>query len=159
MGTSDLLPHDQPPADLRALLATKLGAPLLREQLVPRVQLFARLDQGLRLRHPLLLVVGPAGSGKSTLVASWLASRASAERQPQAGERPGSENVDSAPRSCWLSLDADDNDPQRFFSYLLAALRQVAPGLGTATASLLGGPHLPSLSTKGRTRQTYSPGL
>jgi LuxR family maltose regulon positive regulatory protein len=145
MGISDLLPHDQPPADLRALLATKLGAPLLRGRLVPRVQLFARLDQGLR--HPLLLVVGPAGSGKSTLVASWLASRANAERQPQAGERPGSEKVDSVPRSCWLSLDAGDNDPQRFFSYLLAALRQVAPGLGTATASLLGGPHLPTCET------------
>lgn len=144
MGISDLLLHGQPPADLRALLATKLGAPLLRGQLVPRVQLFARLDQGLRLRHPLLLVVGPAGSGKSTLVASWLASRANAAQQSQACERPGSEHIDTAPRSCWISLDPGDNDPQRFFSYLLAALRQVAPGLGTATASLLGGPHQPT---------------
>jgi LuxR family transcriptional regulator, maltose regulon positive regulatory protein len=151
MGIRNLLPHDQSPANRCALLATKLGAPLLRSQLVPRTQLIARLDQGLCLHHPLLLVVGPAGSGKSTLVASWLAERMKDEggRVKDKGFTDHAEAASfiphpSALRSSWLSLDAGDNDPQRFFSYLLAALRQVAPGLGTATASLLGGPQLPT---------------
>ena len=35
----------------------------------------------------------------------------------------------------WLSLDPSDDDPVRFWSYVIAALRRVAPGFG---GSLLG---------------------
>jgi LuxR family maltose regulon positive regulatory protein len=60
------------------------------------------LDAGLADAR-LILVSAPAGYGKTTLLADWLAG----SRIP-AG---------------WVSLDATDNDPARFFRYLLAAAR------------------------------------
>jgi len=62
------------------------------------------LDAGVQGR--LTLLTGPAGSGKTVLLSSWAAT----------AELPGP--------VAWLSLDAADNDPARFWSYLLAALRQ-----------------------------------
>ncbi len=60
----------------------------------------------------LILVSAPAGAGKTTVLASWRADPA--EQRPFA----------------WLSLDGRDNDPVRFWSYVLAALRTVAPAMG-----------------------------
>jgi LuxR family transcriptional regulator, maltose regulon positive regulatory protein len=85
------------------LLTTKLYAPPLRPNLVPRPHLVERLDEGLRLGRKLTLVSAPAGFGKTTLVSAWA-------------------------RTCdwpvaWLSLDEGDNDPVRFLTYLSAALR------------------------------------
>jgi LuxR family maltose regulon positive regulatory protein len=67
------------------------------------------LDAGVQGR--LVLLTGPAGSGKTVLLSAWATT----------AELPGP--------VAWLSLDAADNDPARFWSYLLAALRQsgVAP--------------------------------
>jgi len=59
-------------------------------------------------RHPLTLVRAPAGFGKSTLL-QQLAQCASQDS-----------------RVVWLSLDGDDNDPNRFLVSLIAALRDVA---------------------------------
>ena len=59
----------------------------------------ARLGEALRLRHRLTLVSAKAGTGKTTLVSEWLHEQ----------ERPAK----------WLSLDGNDNDPRRFFSYLI----------------------------------------
>jgi len=53
------------------LLATKLYTPPLHSTLVPRPHLLKRLTQGLENR--LILISGPAGSGKTTL-SEWLAS-------------------------------------------------------------------------------------
>jgi LuxR family maltose regulon positive regulatory protein len=95
-------------ADLIA--ATKLHIPAPRPGLVARPSLLARLssDGGPRLT----LLVAPPGYGKTTLLAQWHASPT--ERRAFA----------------WLSLDPDDNDPVRFWSSAIAALRTVAPGAG-----------------------------
>jgi LuxR family maltose regulon positive regulatory protein len=86
------------------LLATKLHRPRPTSKLVARPRLTQRLDEGLRDGHRLFLVVAPAGYGKTTVVADWL----DKIRTP----------------SAWLSLDEADNDPLRFFTYLVAALQK-----------------------------------
>jgi LuxR family transcriptional regulator, maltose regulon positive regulatory protein len=71
---------------------------------VARQRLLELLDAGVQGR--LTLLTGPAGSGKTVLLSSWATT----------AELPGP--------VAWLSLDGADNDPARFWSYLLAALRQ-----------------------------------
>jgi len=101
------------------LLATKLYIPPPAPTLVQRARLLARLDAGTQRK--LTLVSAPAGFGKTTLVSSWIAGA-----QASAGRRVA-----------WLSLDAGDNDPARFITYLVAALRTVAPDVGAEVLSLL----------------------
>ncbi|HEX4898375.1 MAG TPA: hypothetical protein VFV53_08480, partial [Candidatus Limnocylindrales bacterium] len=91
------------------VLETKLTPPRVRAEHVSRRQLLAALRDGDARK--LTLVAAPPGFGKSTLLAEWAAS-------------PG------APAVAWLSLDENDNDPARFFTYVAAALRRVEPGLG-----------------------------
>jgi len=92
------------------VIATKLFRPSLKQQSVERTRLHAELRQGLTL--PLTLVVAPAGWGKSTLVADWLAR--------------------DAVTAGWVSLDSGDNDPKRFWRYLLLAADQTGSAAGTA---------------------------
>lgn len=54
-----------------ALLKTKLFIPLIRAERVPRPRLIAQLNAGVQ--RALILVAAPAGFGKTTLVAEWLA--------------------------------------------------------------------------------------
>src|SRR5918992_4348277 len=103
------------------LLATKVYAPRWRRGLVSRPRLIARLDQGSERK--LTLVSAPAGFGKSTLLAEWLSG-------PSASDRP----------AAWVSLDPSDNDPARFWAYVIAALQTVRDGLGAAALSLLHAP-------------------
>ena len=100
------------------LLATKLHVPGPRPDLVPRPRLTARLDEGLA--RGLVLVCAPAGYGKTVLLADW----ARRGRPPVA----------------WLSLDAGDNDPARFWRHAVAALDRARPGTGGRVAPLLGPP-------------------
>ena len=58
------------------LLETKLYAPRPRSGLVPRPRLTERLDRGTESK--LTLVSAPAGFGKTTLLAEWLAARPAA---------------------------------------------------------------------------------
>ncbi|MBA2377569.1 MAG: LuxR family transcriptional regulator, partial [Rubrobacter sp.] len=83
------------------ILATKLFAPPPRAEAVLRPRLTRRMNEGRKLT----LVCAPAGYGKTTLVGEWAAE----------GDRP----------VAWLSLDEGDNDPTRFMTYLVAALRTV----------------------------------
>jgi LuxR family maltose regulon positive regulatory protein len=92
------------------LLKTKLYVPLTRPDRVPRPRLIERLEEGLRLGCKLTLLSAPAGFGKTTLLAEWMAAL---ERSP--ADEPSSQ-------VCWLALDYDDNDPIRFLTYLIAAL-------------------------------------
>ncbi len=105
------------------LLRTKLNRPTLPSDYVQRAVLKERLDAASH--HPVILVSAPAGYGKSTLVSYWLASI----------EKP----------SAWLSLDEDDNDLQRFLSYLVAAIHTVAPDALSETQSLIDASTLPPL--------------
>jgi len=77
--------------------------PPVRADWVSRPRLLGRLEQ---VRHTkLTLLSAPAGFGKPTLLSEWVA---------------GCE----APVA-WLSLDRDDNDPARFWCYVIAALRTI----------------------------------
>ena len=98
-----------------ALIHTKLHPLPLRPDLVPRSRLLERLGTGLTQRRKLTLVVAPAGFGKSTLVAAWVALLAEGPWQ-----------------TAWISLDARDADPLRFLQYMVAALRRLYPTFAPA---------------------------
>src|SRR5207342_1116668 len=100
------------------LLATKLHLPRLQPGFVPRLRLVEALDEGLARR--LILVCAPAGFGKTALLADWA----------RRGGRP----------VAWLSLDAGDNDPARFWRHAVAALDRARPGTAERVAPLLGPP-------------------
>lgn len=97
------------------LIRTKLHLPFIRPELVPRPRLQEQIAQGLR--GPLTLITAPAGFGKTTLVASCIASCGSTV--------------------AWLSLDKDDNQAGRFLSYLVAALQEADNTIGSEAAQLL----------------------
>jgi LuxR family maltose regulon positive regulatory protein len=101
-----------------SLLATKRYVPRRRASLVSRPRLLARLDQGAG--NPLTLIAAPAGSGKTTLLADWLAA-------PQADQRA----------TAWVSLDPGDNDPVRFWTYVMTSLQEALPGTGDHALALL----------------------
>jgi LuxR family maltose regulon positive regulatory protein len=101
------------------ILATKLFAPPPRANAVARQRLIARMDDGVRSRRKLTLISAPAGFGKTTLLSQWIA--ATRRREPEV-------------RVAWLSLDASDNDPARFLSYLAAALHSADAAFGSDDA-------------------------
>jgi LuxR family maltose regulon positive regulatory protein len=88
--------------------------------------LVERLCQGAERR--LTLVTAPAGFGKSTLLAEWLATS-------PAGERA----------TAWVSLDAGDNDPAIFWAYVVAALQTIQAGIGGNALALLSSPQPPPI--------------
>ena len=110
------------------LLTTKLHLPAPRRDLVQRPHLRQRLDQAVRLGHKLSLVSAPAGFGKTTLVATWLAS-----------------SEETLSRPAWLSLDEEDNDPARFWTYVIAALNTIDEGLGQEALAALRSSQRPPL--------------
>jgi LuxR family maltose regulon positive regulatory protein len=81
------------------------------------------LSDGLEAGRRITLVSAPAGFGKTTCVAAWL------------------ETLDCP--LAWLSLEPADDDPGRFFAYLLAAVQQVDADLGRAIEGLLRAGQLP----------------
>lgn len=68
----------------------------------------------------LTLISAPAGFGKTTLVGEWI----TYSKQPVA----------------WVSLDAGDNDPTRFWSYFIAALQTRENDLGRDALAMLQSP-------------------
>ena len=110
------------------LLETKLYVPKARPGLVGRPRLLDRLSRGAESK--LTLISAPAGFGKTTLLAEWLAAGPPAERSV-----------------AWLSLDPGDNQPVAFWTYLIGALRTVAPGIGASALTLLGGSPQPQIES------------
>ena len=97
------------------LLRTKLMPPRLPAAPVPRPGLLARLDDSLAKQ--LTMICAATGYGKSTLCAQWLAIR------PEP--------------SAWVSLDPGDDDPVRFWTYVITACQAFDPRLGkTGLAAL-----------------------
>jgi LuxR family maltose regulon positive regulatory protein len=103
------------PRDL--LLATKLVVPPSRPGRVARPRLLRRLRAAAG--QELVLVCAPAGFGKSTLLADWV----------------GTDGRVVA----WLSLDAADNDPVRFWRHMAAAVDAARPGTAHRAGVLVGG--------------------
>jgi len=110
------------------LLETKLYVPKLRRSLVVRPRLHEHLSRGAESK--LTLISAPAGFGKTTVLAEWLAA------DPAGG-----------PLAAWLSLDQGDTGPASFWSYVIAALQTVAPEVGAAALSLLQAPRPPPVET------------
>ena len=102
------------------LAQTKLHIPSPTVALVQRSRLVEALIAGAGRK--LTLVDAPAGSGKTSLLVEWQA--APAESRGFA----------------WLSLDPADNDPVRFWDCVIAALENVAPGVGASAQGSLHGP-------------------
>ena len=102
------------------LLSAKLHIPSARANLVPRPRLIELLDQGSHSK--LTLISAPTGYGKTTVLCQWLSEC-------------------SLPIT-WLTLDKGDNDPVRFLSYLINALKKIEPDLGS---SVLTSYELPAL--------------
>lgn len=107
---------EESPPQLTPLLASKLVRPRIRGGTVPRPRLFAALN---RLQEAeLTLLAAPAGSGKTSLVASWLDSR---PEMPVA----------------WVSLDPSDDDPVRLWTYICKAVERVSSGAAESALALL----------------------
>ena len=102
------------------LLATKLFVPSPRPGLVLRPRLMEQLDSALN--SPFTLVSAPAGFGKTTVLTQWIR-----------GIRPGT-------KFGWIQLDAGDNDPVRFWDYLIAAVRKQHADAGSTASSMLHSP-------------------
>src|SRR5919199_355008 len=100
------------------LLETKFFVPRRRRGVVPRARLSQRLDSTGEAK--LTLVAAPAGFGKTTLLADWLAA-----------VPPDGATV------AWLSLDQSDDDPASFWTYLITALQTVVPEIGSDALALL----------------------
>jgi LuxR family maltose regulon positive regulatory protein len=97
------------------LQPSKLQIPRLRAERITRRRLLERLDAGLS--RSLTLISAPAGFGKTTLAAEWVA---------------------GCPRpSAWLSLDEGDSDSARFLAYLVGALQTIEDEAGQATLAAL----------------------
>jgi len=105
------------------LLATKLYTPPPRPNLVPRPHLIQHLSAGIESGRQVTLVSAPAGFGKTTCIGEWV-------------------NTLHCPVA-WLSLDAADDDPGRFFTYLVAALQKVDETLGREIGGVLRAGQLP----------------
>ncbi len=125
------------------LLSTKLSPPRLPVSLVERSRLLSELDAARS--HPLTLVSASAGSGKTTLLSAWAAT--SAIPQASGKRAQGAERREAEQTVTWLSLDALDNDPIRFWTSIIAALRTSLPGLGQMALALLHSQEAPPLST------------
>jgi DNA-binding transcriptional MerR regulator len=95
-------------ADAAALFASsKFERPVIRHEHVRRDRCLALLS-GRAPTHA--LITAPAGSGKSILAAQLLAST----------DRP----------TAWVLIDGDDNDPARFWTAVLIAIRAALTGFG-----------------------------
>jgi LuxR family transcriptional regulator, maltose regulon positive regulatory protein len=105
--------HDAAPS-AAPLIATKLLVPPPSASLLARERLITQIHG---LQRALTLVIAPAGYGKTTLLSAWA-------RQ-------------SATPIAWVSLDADDSAPHRFWAYVIAALDAAQPGVGVRAQALL----------------------
>lgn len=97
------------------LLKVKTFVPSPSGRSVARSRLLTLIEEGMQV--PFTLVAAPAGFGKTTLLTDW----ASMASIPVA----------------WFSIDAGDNDPVRFISYLVAALESIQPGIGSEALLML----------------------
>lgn len=109
------MPLEQPhqpfsDANQHPLLLSKLLSPRPAAALIERPALLSRLARVLECK--LTLLSAPAGFGKTTMLQQWLG-----ERQHQA----------DFPPVAWVSLDEEDNDPLRFWSYVFAASQAFQP--------------------------------
>src|SRR6185312_5844444 len=112
-GVEEPIPTEPP------LIEAKLAYPRIRSGVIPRARLFAALDQLDEVE--LTVISGPAGSGKTVLVSSWLGGRSDLS-------------------SAWVTLDRGDDDPRRLWTYVARAVDRLRPGLARRALVRLGMP-------------------
>jgi LuxR family maltose regulon positive regulatory protein len=110
--------------DALPLLRGKVQPPRPPPAVIVRADLFSRLETGVD--RPLTLISAPAGTGKTTLLTTWLAA------QP----RP----------AAWIGLDPSDSQLTTFLRYVVAAMQTIAPSFGHAALGLLHLPQLPPVA-------------
>jgi LuxR family transcriptional regulator, maltose regulon positive regulatory protein len=98
------------------ILSTKIYIPHPQTNGVCRPRITNKLLAGVACPGAWTLLSGPAGFGKTTLLGEFIEQY----RQPVA----------------WLSLDAADNDPIRFWTYFIAACQSVRVGIGKGALAL-----------------------
>src|SRR6266581_5485566 len=109
------------------LLVTKFTIPPVRSVLLQRSHLLTVLNQSRSF--PLTRLSASAGFGKTTLLSAWA--------------------NQSTSQVAWLTLDEQDNDPTRFWAYVIAALRHSGSRLsaaGEAALAMLQSPQPPLLT-------------
>ena len=104
-----------------AVLGTKLHLPSPRRRLVSRPRITAQLLVAGGEAPRLVLVAAPAGFGKTTLLAQWLAQAAGT----------------SQCRVAWLALDPGDTELRTFLNHLVAAAQVADPEVGVEALGLL----------------------
>lgn len=93
-----------------SILSTKLFIPTIPPDVIHRPHLIEQVTAGLKAGHSLTLVSAPAGYGKTTLVAEWIST--------------------SQEKVAWLSLDEQDNNETRFWTYFVNGIQTASPLLG-----------------------------
>lgn len=103
------------------LLKIKTSIPPLCNGVLPRLPLYERLDEHLQtaegFTRQLTLLSAPAGSGKTTLIRSWLQTH-----ENEVG---------------WLSLGKEDSNRERFWIYLIKTLQTLKQDLGEISLSMV----------------------
>jgi LuxR family transcriptional regulator, maltose regulon positive regulatory protein len=104
-------------------MGPRIEAPILEAKLYPATGTGKPLPRPtldgcrevLDWRYPVVVVVAPAGYGKSTQLTRWYA-----------------QLVAQGVPCAWLSFDEDDDDQSRFTRHLMAALKRADPRIGTS---------------------------
>ena len=100
-----------------SLLSTKLHIPRARANGVSRPRLTEKLLTVVERPGSFVLLSGPAGFGKTTLLSEFVTKL----QHPVA----------------WVSIDEGDNDPIRFWTYLITACQTIQRGIGESGLVLL----------------------
>ena len=98
------------------LLSVKQTMPPVRAGVVPRARLERRLEAA---DTKLTVVVAPAGWGKTSLLTGW------------------AHSVRNDTPIAWVSLDETDDEPIRFWSYVITSLTRVSDQISTAPLDAL----------------------
>ncbi len=101
------------------LLETKFSINhIYRQKAIARENLFCILDDAVNTR--LTLISAPAGFGKTTLLSSWITM-----------------HKKRSIYAAWLTLEAEDNEENRFWIYFISAIKSVIPDIGGKSLNLL----------------------
>ncbi len=114
-------------SETEPILKTKLQIPVRRTGQVSRKRLTSEIDKGVSEDCRIILISASAGYGKTTLTTEWIAGQ----------DKP----------AAWVSLEAGDSDPVRFWKYVASALLSVEKDLGKSVLHALDAPRMPPLQS------------
>lgn len=101
---------------------------IYRQKAIARENLFGILDDSMNSR--LTFISAPAGFGKTTLLSSWITM-----------------HKKRSLTASWLTLDADDNEENRFWIYFISAIKSAIPEIGEKSLNLLNATRIGGIET------------